>query len=136
LLAFSCTTGFRHDSIPDAIAAIQALGLENGFALDATEDPSILTDSGLSGYSAVIFLLTTGHVLEAPQQAAFERFIATGNGFVGVHSAADTEYEWPWYGDLMGAYFASHPDIQQATIHIEDADHPSTTSLPDPWVRQ
>jgi type 1 glutamine amidotransferase len=135
LLAFSRTTGFRHDSIPAAIAAVQALGLQNGFAVDATEDPSFFTDSGLSGYSAVLFLLTTGHVLEAAHQAAFERFIAAGKGFAGVHSAADTEYEWSWYGGLMGAYFASHPDIQQATIHIEDADHPSTSWLPDPWVR-
>jgi type 1 glutamine amidotransferase len=135
LLAFSRTGAFRHDSIPDAIAAVQALGAQHGFAVDATEDPSVFTEVGLSGYSTVAFLLTTGHVLEAPQQAALERFIASGNGFVGVHSAADTEYDWSWYGGLMGAYFASHPDIQQATIHIDAADHPSTASLPDPWVR-
>jgi type 1 glutamine amidotransferase len=135
LLAFSRTTGFRHDSIPAAIAAVQALGTQNGFAVDATEDPSVFTDAGLSKYAAVVFLLTTGNVVERPQRDALERFIAAGRGFVGVHSAADTEYDWSWYGGLMGAYFASHPDIQQATVHIDDADHPSTTSLPDPWVR-
>ena len=135
VLAFSRTTGFRHDSIPDAIAAVQALGAQNGFAVDATEDPSVFTDSGLSGYGAVIFLLTTGHILDEPQQAAFERYIASGNGFVGVHSAADTEYDWFWYGGLMGAYFASHPDIQPATILREEVDHPSTASLPDVWIR-
>ena len=125
----------RHDSIPDAIAAVRALGDQNGFLVDATEDPSVFTDSGLAGYSAVIFLLTTGDVLDDSQQAAFERYIAAGNGFVGVHSAADTEYDWPWYGGLMGAYFASHPDIQPAAVHREDASHPSTVSLPDLWVR-
>jgi type 1 glutamine amidotransferase len=135
LLTFSRTTGFRHDSIPAAIAATQAMGSENGFAVDATEDPTVFTDSGLSGYAAVMFLLTTGTVLEAAQHDAFQRFIATGNGFVGVHSAADTEYDWAWYGGLMGAYFASHPDIQPATIRIENADHPSTRSLPDAWIR-
>lgn len=135
VLAFSRTTGFRHDSIPDAIAAVQALGAENGFLVDASEDPSIFTDSGLSGYSAVIFLLTTGHILEVSQQAAFERFISAGSGFVGVHSAADTEYDWSWYGGLMGAYFASHPDIQPAAILREDANHPSTVSLPELWLR-
>ena len=135
VLVFSRTAGFRHDSIPDAIAAVRALGDQNGFLVDATEDPSVFTDSVLAGYGAVIFLLTTGHVLDDSQQAAFERYIGAGNGFVGVHSAADTEYAWPWYGGLIGAYFASHTDIQPAAIHREDANHPSTVSLPDVWVR-
>src|SRR5262249_47458516 len=113
----------------------ETLAVQCGFAVDAIEDPSAFTDEGLVGYSAVLFLLTTGQVLEAPHQAAFERFIAAGKGFVGVQSAADTEYDWSWYGGLVGAYFASHPDVQQATIHIEGADHPSTASLPDAWVR-
>jgi type 1 glutamine amidotransferase len=135
VLVFSRTAGFRHDSIPDAIAAVRALGDENGFLVDATEDQTVFTDSVLAGYGAVIFLLTTGHVLDNSQQAAFERYIAAGNGFVGVHSAADTEYDWPWYGGLMSAYFASHPDIQPAAVHREDANHPSTVSVPDVWVR-
>jgi len=135
VLVFSRTAGFRHDSIPDAIAAVRALGDQNGFLVDATEDPSVFTDSGLAGYNAVSFLLTTGDVLDDSQQAAFERYIEAGNGFVGVHSAADTEYDWPWYGGLVGAYFASHPDIQPAVVHREDTNHPSTVSLPDVWAR-
>lgn len=134
VLVFSRTTGFRHDSIPDAIAAVRALGDQNRFGVDASEDPSVFTDSRLAGYSAVIFLLTTGHILEADQQAAFERYVQAGNGFVGVHSAADTEYGWSFYGGLVGAYFASHPDIQTASIQREDSNHPSTVSLPDLWV--
>ena len=85
VLVFSRTAGFRHDSIPDAIAAVRTLGDQNGFLVDATEDPSVFTDSGLAGYGAVIFLLTTGHVLDNSQQAAFERYIGAGNGLVGVH---------------------------------------------------
>jgi type 1 glutamine amidotransferase len=135
VLVFSRTAGFRHDSISDAIAAVRTLGDQNGFLVDATEDQTVFTDSVLAGYSAVIFLLTTGHVLDNSQQAAFERYIAAGHGFVGVHSAADTEYDWPWYGGLIGAYFASHPDIQLAAVHREDANHPSTVSIPDVWVR-
>jgi type 1 glutamine amidotransferase len=135
VLVFSRTTGFRHDSIPDAINAVRALGDQHGFQVDATEDPSVFTDASLAGYSAVMFLLTTGHILDADQQAAFERYIQAGNGFVGVHSAADTEYDWSFYGGLVGAYFASHPDIQMASIRREDANHPSTVSLPDVWVR-
>jgi type 1 glutamine amidotransferase len=79
--------------------------------------------------------LTTGDVLDDSQQAAFERYIQAGNGFVGVHSATDTEYDWAWYGGLVGAYFASHPDIQTAAVQREDSTHPSTVSLPDLWVR-
>ena len=88
--------------------------------MDATEDASAFTDESLAQYKAVVFLSTTGDVLNAAQQAAFERFIRRGGGFVGVHSAADTEYDWPFYGGLIGAYFAGHPDIQNATIQIED----------------
>jgi type 1 glutamine amidotransferase len=134
-LAFSRTTGFRHDSIPDAVAALQILAAQHAFAVDATEDPSVFTDANLAQYAAVIFLLTSGHILDQTQQTAFERYIALGNGFVGVHSAADTEYDWTWYGGLIGAYFASHPDIQPANVRREDADHPSTVALPDLWMR-
>jgi type 1 glutamine amidotransferase len=135
VLVFSRTAGFRHDSIPDAIAAVRLLGDQIGFGVDSTEDPSVFTDSRLAGYSAVVFLLTSGHILEPDQQAAFERYIQAGNGFVGVHSASDTEYEWSFYGGLVGAYFASHPAVQTAEIHREDTNHPSTVSLPDLWVR-
>jgi cytochrome c len=134
-LVFSKTTGFRHDSIPNGIAAITDLGNANGFAVDATEDSSLFTDDNLARYQVVIFLCTTGTVLEADQKAAFERFIHNRNGYVGIHSAADTEYDWPFYGQLMGAYFRSHPEIQPASIPIEDVDHPSTSSLPNPWAR-
>ncbi|HKE06071.1 MAG TPA: ThuA domain-containing protein, partial [Blastocatellia bacterium] len=104
-LVFSKTTGFRHDSIPDGIAAIRQLGQQNNFNVDATEDASLFTDSNLSLYQTVIFLNTTGDVLDNEQQAAFERYIRNGGGFVGVHSATDTEYDWAWYGGLVGAYF-------------------------------
>ena len=134
VLVFSRTTGFRHDSIPDAIQAVRVLGQQNGFVADATEDPSVFTDAGLAPYSAVMFLMTTGDVLDEGQQTAFERYIQAGHGFVGVHSASDTEYDWPWYGALLGTYFASHPDIQVATLHPEVVLEESVT-LPDPWVR-
>ena len=98
--------------------------------------PSAFTDESLARYKAVVFLSTTGDVLNAAQEAAFERFIRRGGGFVGVHSAADTEYDWPFYGALVGAYFAGHPDIQNATIQIEDAAHPAMASLPRAWTRR
>jgi glucose/arabinose dehydrogenase len=135
VLVFSKTAGFRHDSIPAGIAAIQSLGADNGFAVEATEDAGAFTAANLAHYSAVVFLSTTGDVLNAEQQTAFENYINSGGGYAGVHAAADTEYDWPWYGQLVGAWFKSHPQIQQATVNVEAHDHPSTASLPDAWTR-
>jgi cytochrome c len=135
VLVFSKATGFRHDSIPHGIAAIEALGSDHGFAVDSTEDVGRFTDAALARYRVVVFLSTTGDILDDVQKAAFERYIRSGRGFVGVHSATDTEYQWAWYGRLLGAYFASHPEIQSGTIHIEDPAHPSTRDLPAVWQR-
>ena len=135
VLVFSKTSAFRHASIPDGIAAIKDLGALNNFEVVATEDASVFTDNGLAPYKAVIFLSTTGDILDTNQQAAFERYIRNGGGFVGVHSATDTEYSWPWYGDLVGAYFLGHPAIQNATVVVEDTNDISTAHLPAAWAR-
>jgi len=135
ILVFSKTAGFRHDSIPDGIAAIKRLGAENNFAVEATEDAAVFTDANLSQYQAIVFLSTTGTILDDRQKAAFRRYIEAGGGFVGIHSASDTEHDWPWYGGLVGAYFQSHPGIQKAAIRVEDRSHPSTASLPGRWER-
>src|SRR6266542_4299484 len=136
VLVFTRTVGFRHDSIPDAIDAVTRLGAEHGFAVDATEDASTFNDAQLPAYAAVVFLLTTGDVLDDTQQAAFERYIEGGGGFVGVHSATDTEYDWPWYGGLVGTYFADHPPgTHRAAVRLEDATQASTRLLPETWLR-
>jgi type 1 glutamine amidotransferase len=135
VLVFSKTSAFRHDSIPDGIAAIRGLGKAHGFAVDSTEDAARFTDTELGRYKVVMFLNTTGDILDDPQKAAFERYIRAGGGFVGIHSATDTEYGWAWYGRLVGAYFASHPQIQPAVVHIEDPGHASTEGLPALWER-
>jgi type 1 glutamine amidotransferase len=133
-LVFSRTVAFRHTSIPQGIAALRMLGTQRGWRVTASEDPTLFTDQGLAPFNVVVFLSTTGDVLNPDQQAAFERFIRRGNGFVGIHAATDTEYDWPWYGELVGAYFRAHPEIQPALIHIEAA-HPSTMGLPSTWMR-
>ncbi|WP_116047409.1 ThuA domain-containing protein [Amycolatopsis palatopharyngis] len=135
VLVFSKTAGYRHGSIPTGIATIEELGEQNGFAVDATEDAAAFTDENLAGYDAVVWLSTTGDVLNEQQQGAFERYVAAGGGYAGVHAASDTEYDWPWYGDLVGAYFQSHPQIQEATVNVEDRQHPSTADLPYQWTR-
>lgn len=134
ILLFSKTAGYRHKSIPAGVAAINALGEQAGLRVDATESASAFTDDQLAHYRAVVFLNTTGDVLDANEQAAFERFIQRGGGFVGIHSASDTEYDWPWYGRLVGAYFQDHPAIQQAALIVDRADA-STAHLPARWVR-
>jgi type 1 glutamine amidotransferase len=135
ILVFTKTAGFRHDSIPAAIQAVQQLGAANGFGVDQTEDAGAFSDANLGQYRAVMFLLTTGDVLNDAQQAAFQRYIEGGGGFVGVHSAADTEHDWPWYGKLVGTYFLSHPAIQTAQIDVADPRDPSTAGLPAVWTR-
>jgi type 1 glutamine amidotransferase len=135
VLVFSKTGGFRHDSIDEGIAAIDALGAAHQFQVDTTEDAAMFTDTQLASYQAVIFLNTTGEILDDGQQAAFERFIRAGGGFVGIHSATDTEYDWFWYHELVGAYFNSHPAIQPAAIDVVDRQHPSTRGLPLRWER-
>ena len=125
VLVFSRTTGFRHDSIPAGVAALRDL-----VPLDAVEDPTVFTPAGLRRYAAVVFLNTTGDVLNGDQQRAFEGYIRGGGGFVGVHAAADTEYDWPFYGELVGAYFARHPAVQRATVRRPDG---SSWSHVDEW---
>lgn len=135
VLIYSATAGFRHDSITNGITTIQALGVTNNFTADATEDSNQFTDAILAQYKAVIFLNTTGDVLNTNQQAALQRYIEAGNGWVGIHSAADTFHNWAWYGGLVGSYFADHPAVQQATIKVADRVDPSTSMLPKRWVR-
>ena len=134
LLLFTKAAGFVHASIPTAIAAIQRSGAAQ-LIVDVTDDGRDLTTDNLKRYKAVVFLLTSGDVLDDAQQRAFEQFVAGGGGFAGVHSATDTEYGWPWYHETLGATFKSHPKIQRAAVVVNDKAHPSTAGIPEMWVR-
>jgi cytochrome c len=133
VLVFSKTKGYRHESIDTGKVVLMQLGKTHGFAVDTTEDASVFNDETLKRYQAVIFLSTTMDVLNVPQQDDFKRFIEAGGGFVGIHAAADTEYEWPWYGRLVGAWFKSHPKTQEATVKKVKAF--GEDALPDTWTR-
>jgi type 1 glutamine amidotransferase len=143
-LIFTKTAAFRHtECIPQGTAAIGQLAGEHNFDVDATEDANQFNDANLAGYDVVIFLCTTGDVLNAAQQAAFERYIRAGGGYAGIHSASDTEYDWPWYGGLVGAYFRDHPGVagvnqqfQVASIDVEDRHTAATKRLPQRWTRE
>ncbi|QHT68811.1 carbohydrate-binding protein [Rhodocytophaga rosea] len=138
ILVFSKTAAFRHASIEAGQKAFFALGKQHGFAVDTTENASRFTEENLKKYQAVVFLNTTGDVLNNEQQNAFERYIQAGGGYLGLHAAADTEYGWPWYNKLAGAWFESHPNpdnVQKGTFVVVDKTHPATSFLPEKWER-
>jgi len=135
VLIFSKTSGYHHEAIPEGIKAIYKLGQEHGFACDSTTDSLQFNKRNLRKYAAVIFLNTTGNVLGDEQEKAFEAYIRSGKGFAGVHSATDTEYDWPWYNQLVGAYFSNHPKQQQAIVEVKNNSFPGISSLPAKWSR-
>ncbi|WP_157578922.1 ThuA domain-containing protein [Pontibacter roseus] len=136
LLVFSKTAGFRHKSIPHGKAALLRLGQEHGVRVDTTENAAYFVADSLRQYQAVVFLNTTQDVLNPEQQAAFENYIRSGGGFAGIHAASDTEFDWPWYANLVGAQFDNHPKVQHAAIDVVDKVHPATRMLPDRWERR
>lgn len=136
VLVFSKTAGFRHgSSISSGKKSILELGAKNKFTVDTTESADVFTADNLKQYATVVFLCTTGNVLNDEQQKAFEGYIRSGGNYVGIHSASDTEHDWPWYGELCGAYFKNHPRIQEAVFNVVDQNHPATAHLPAVWKR-
>lgn len=136
VLVFTRTTGFRHDSIASGIEAMQRLGQQHGFCVENTEDPADFNDQNLARYAVVIWLNTDSEVLNDGARRAFERYIRSGGGWVGIHAAAASEYGWSWYGQLLGAYFLGHPPVQSARVVVESPDHPSTAQLPQSFTMQ
>jgi type 1 glutamine amidotransferase len=135
VLVFSRTLGFRHDSIPAGITAIQQLGAANNFAVDASEDPAVFTPANLSQYRALVFLNPSGDILNSSQRLALEQFVKAGGGFVGIHNAnADTLVDWAWYKKLVGAFYVSEINTTPMTLTILNTTHISTVGLPNPWT--
>lgn len=135
ILVFSKTSGYRHASISTGMRTVFQLGELNGFDVDTTRLSSQFTKKGLKAYAAVVFLSTSEDVLNESEQIAFQNYIESGGGFVGVHAAADSEYDWPWFLQLVGGYFNGHPAIQEAKIVVVDTLHAATRHLPRVWVR-
>ncbi|MGP3970907.1 ThuA domain-containing protein [Streptomyces sp. 6N223] len=134
IAVFTRTTGYRHESIPDGVNAFRELGAAHGFEVDATEDPGELA-AWLPGCAAAVFLSTSGEVLTEDSRRALREHLAGGGGFVGVHGAACTEYDWPWYGqEAVGAVFDGHPALQPGELAVEDRDHPATAHLGERWA--
>ena len=142
VLVFAKTSGYHHESIADGLAAIEKLGVQNKFLVDTTSNADWFTEDSLKNYAAVVFLSTTGDVLNNYQEADFERYIQSGGGYMGIHAATDCEYDWGWYGRLAGAYFLDHPgindtfpNVQEGVLNVVDASNNAVSHLPKQWKR-
>ena len=135
VMVFYKTEGFWHKSIPAGLDLIKELASDHSFKVTTTKDGSDFNGKNLAQFNLVIFLNTTGNVLNESEQGAFEKYIKNGGNFFGIHAAADTEFEWPWFGKLVGGYFAGHPQVQEADIHVNMPKHPTVRHLPKIWTR-
>jgi type 1 glutamine amidotransferase len=139
VLLFSKTLLYRHASITNGIEAIKQLGAENRFVVDATEDSNVFTPANIAKYKVVIFLSTSGDILNDKQQSTLQNYIQQGGGLAAIHAAVAgdlaTEGRWPWYGEALGASFTNHSSVVSGTVTIEDRKDPSTTGLPERWMR-
>jgi type 1 glutamine amidotransferase len=135
ILVYSRTTGYRHASIPAGIEALEKLGQEHGFSVEASEGVHCFRAGRLERYDAIVFLSTSGAVLDEPGRAALTHYMKQGGSWLGIHAASTTEYDWPWFEGLVGAWFDHHPEIQPAVLTVEDRAHPATEHLGEQWHR-
>lgn len=135
VLIFTKTLAYRHECIEPGVKAMQTWFAKRGITSVHSEDALMFTPQKLKEFDAVMFFQTTGNVLDSVEQLAFMKYIQSGKGFVGIHSAADTEYDWPWFTELLGARFADHPDIQTGVMISLDSARITTSHLPTRWTR-
>ena len=133
LLVYTRTAGYRHDSIPAGVAALRGL---DGYTVDATEDLAVFRPDRLSRYAAIVFLSTSEDVLDEAGRDALKGYMAAGGAWLGIHGASTSEYHWPWFGELVGAWFDQHPPVQDGAMVVEDRDHPATRHLGATWTRR
>ena len=134
ILVFSKTSGYRHKAIEKGMETLRQLGRENHFIALQTETSADFNRANLENYKLIVFLNTTMDVLNDQEQEVFKAYMAKGGSYLGIHAASDTEYDWPWYGKLVGAYFENHPQQQKATIDVVDRNHPATAHLNEKWI--
>ena len=135
VLVFYKTEGFWHESVPTGRDFIEDLGEEHGFEVTTTKDADDFHSEDMENYDLVIFVNTTGNVFDEEEQEGFKKYIENGGNFFGIHAAADTEGDWPWFVELVGGYFDGHPEVQQADIEVNMPEHPAVSHLPKVWTR-
>ncbi len=131
VLVITETKGWVHDSIESGLKLIQNIGNKNNFNVYHSDNSSVITYKNLKEIKTIIFLNTTEEILTDVEQKVMESFIKSGKGFVGVHAAADTEYNWQWYGKLVGAYYRNHPEVMNGKILT--INHKITNHLDSEW---
>ena len=136
VLVFTKTAGFRHDNIEEGVKVLSGLLKDQNMQMFHTEDANVFLADSLNNFDAVLFFSTTGDIFNADQKEAFQTFLKSGKGFMGIHAATDTEHNWPWYNGLVGAYFASHPAVQEAKIDVKNRKHLATKHLPKVWMHK
>ncbi|MES2443901.1 MAG: ThuA domain-containing protein [Pseudomonadota bacterium] len=137
VLIFSYSTGYRHASIEAGVAAVKAMGERAGMTMVASADPDIFSEAGLKAFDAIVFVSNTTKPKEpesewftGTRRDALQAFVHRGGGIVGIHAAADSHYNWPWFGRLMGGRFVRHPQgTPEGVVTIVDSKHPSTKGL-------
>ncbi len=129
--------GYVHDNIPSAVACLQKLGQENGFKVDTSANPSVMTAENLQQYTMIIFPSTNNDVFDTDaQRLAFRRYIEAGGGFVGIHSVTGTERNWKWFKTMMGGTFAWHAKFQKFKVKVIDPSHPSMQGMPKEFEKE
>ena len=134
VLIFTKTNGFRHKSIPESKNQLTKWSEEQNWKITFSEDSTDLRDQILDEVDVLVFLNTSGNILGATEKEALVNYINRGGGFVGVHVASNTEVEWPWFRQLIGAQFKDHPQVQSARMFVDHSfRHPSVDHLGDSW---
>lgn len=136
LLLFTKTAGYRHDNIPKGVETIQRLFAKEGITVRHTEDAAVFLSDSIASFDGVLFFSTTGTIFNSEEKLAFQTFIESGKGFMGIHAASDTEFDWPWYNQLVGAYFMSHPRVQEAKLQVLNRKHKATRHLGKIWMHK
>ncbi|HEX7085232.1 MAG TPA: ThuA domain-containing protein [Vicinamibacterales bacterium] len=134
VLYLTHSAGFKHDVVPLSMRLLPEIGRQHGFDVVVTKDLTFLSPEGLKPYDAVVFYTTGELPLSEEDKRTFLAWLRAGKGFVGIHSATDTFYQWPEYGEMIGGYFDGHPWHEEVAVRVEDRTHPATRHLPDPWV--
>jgi type 1 glutamine amidotransferase len=137
ILIYSGTTGYRHDSIPAGISAVTAIAKKRGLAVVASEDPAVFSVPSLRRFRAIVLLSCTtdpknpaSEWLVGDRRTALQQFVRHGGGIVAIHAAADSHYQWPWYGRLIGGHFARHPaGTPTGKVTVSDRSHPAVRGL-------
>jgi type 1 glutamine amidotransferase len=135
VLIFTKQTAYVHKMTPISARNLTVLLQNNHIAVDVSDDSRLFTNAGLKPYRVLIFLNNSGDLFTPEQRAAFVNYIHAGGGFVGLHASSTAEPKWPWYQQLLGAKFRTHPWVQKATVTVLDPTHPAVHGLPASWTR-